>query len=608
MIYESYSDNEKCEENSKINENDNSTNNNVLRNLTNKLAAINFNEINTSTRPKIKVSQTIDFTIDNIPYKGEIIGRAAKATGKYKNAFNIEYKEPVSMYNQQGYVDFDKVNDIVINENKTEQIMLTDENCFQKAKLYELNSWKTNNVYEEIPYSNQSLMHVKWVCTMKESNSQQIPKARLIVKSFEEPSKDEILKDSLTCSKETLRVVLFVGAQKKWHLNSIDVKTAFLQGENIDRELYILPPKEANTGKIWRLNKCPYGLVDASRKWYVKVKDVLISLDVKMSKADPSLFYYHHNNEPQGIIAIHVDDFLWCGNDYFFRNVIEKIHNQFIIGKEFNTAFRYLGLDLKEYKDHILLDQTHYIDSLNTVNIKDENLSIHDKLQSAIGKLIWISGQMRPDISFDVCQLATNLKNATISDVKYFNKIICHLKQSNNPLKFQHLGDISKLRFIIYADAAHGNLVNSASQEGYLIFIVGENNKCILLNWQSKRIRRVVRGSLAAETLALSDAVDNGIYLSKMLSELLSNDTYCIPIEVVTDSKSLYDARHSKKNVLEKFLRIDIALLKEFIDNKSITKIHYVPSQNQIANVLTKKGASSKELLDSYTKESFHCN
>ena len=144
-----------------------------------------------------------------------------------------------------------------------------------------------------------------------------------------------------------------------------------------------------------------------------------------------------------------------------------------------------------------------------------------------------------------MCQLATNLKNATISDVKYFNKIICHLKQSNNPLKFLHLGDISKLRFIIYADAAHGNLVNGACQEGFLIIIVGEKSKCILLNWQSKRIRRVVRSSLAAETLALSDAVDNEIYLSKMLSELLYNDTYCISIEVVTDSKSLYDALHS---------------------------------------------------------------
>ena len=50
-----------------------------------------------------------------------------------------------------------------------------------------------------------------------------------------------------------------------------------------------------------------------------------------------------------------------------------------------------------------------------------------------------------------------------------------------------------------------------------------------------------------------------------MLSELLFNDEYCIPIEVVTDSKSLYDALDSKKNVLEKYLRIDIALLKSLL-------------------------------------------
>ena len=115
------------------------------------------------------------------------------------------------------------------------------------------------------------------------------------------------------------------------------------------------------------------------------------------------------------------------------------------------------------------------------------------------------------------------------------------------------------MKLVIYADAAHGNLANGASQDGYLIFLVGENNKCVLLNLQSRRIWRVVRSSLAAETLALSDAADNGIYLAKMLSELLFNNSYCVPTEVVTDSKSLYDALHSKKNVLEKFIRIDIA-------------------------------------------------
>ena len=73
-----------------------------------------------------------------------------------------------------------------------------------------------------------------------------------------------------------------------------------------------------------------------------------------------------------------------------------------------------------------------------------------------------------------------------------------------------------------------------------------------------------------------------------------------------SDSKSWYDALHSKKNVLEKCLRIDIALFKEFID-KSFTEIYSVPSQNQLANVLKKKVASSKE-LNALSKEFFDFN
>ena len=41
----------------------------------------------------------------------------------------------------------------------------------------------------------------------------------------------------------------------------------------------MLPPKEANTNNVWHLKKWPYGLVDASRKWYEKAKFVLISLN-----------------------------------------------------------------------------------------------------------------------------------------------------------------------------------------------------------------------------------------------------------------------------------------------------------------------------------------
>ena len=43
--------------------------------------------------------------------------------------------------------------------------------------------------------------------------------------------------------------------------------------------------------------------------------------------------------------------------------------------------------------------------------------------------------------------------------------------------------------------------------------LVGENETFSILNWQRKRIKQVARSLLAAETLALSDAIDDGIYI-----------------------------------------------------------------------------------------------
>lgn len=65
-----------------------------------------------------------------------------------------------------------------------------------------------------------------------------------------------------------------------------------------------------------------------------------------------------------------------------------------------------------------------------------------------------------------------------------------------------------------------------------------------------------------------------------------------------TNSK-LYDAIKSKKSVLEKTLRIDIhTQIREMFEWKLITNIHHISTIIQLPNVLTKKVASAKELLD----------
>ena len=58
-------------------------------------------------------------------------------------------------------------------------------------------------------------------------------------------------------------------------------KVSTLQGEKIDCDVYLKPPKEAETSKLRKLNITAYGLCDAPHAWYITVKDVLMKTGVK---------------------------------------------------------------------------------------------------------------------------------------------------------------------------------------------------------------------------------------------------------------------------------------------------------------------------------------
>ena len=104
------------------------------------------------------------------------------------------------------------------------------------------------------------------------------------------------MKDSPTCAKESLRLIFAIMATRKWKIHSIDIKAAFLQGRPIDRKVYLLPPVEAEVeNTIWELKTCIYGLGDASRSWYLSVREQFTKLKARANKYDPAIFYWHFN-------------------------------------------------------------------------------------------------------------------------------------------------------------------------------------------------------------------------------------------------------------------------------------------------------------------------
>ena len=109
-------------------------------------------------------------------------------------------------------------------------------------------------------------------------------------------------------------MILSIIASKNWPIKTLDVKNAFLQSETITRDIYVLPPKEAETVSLWKLNKPVYGLKEASKKWYLTVLHVLLKLGFTKSRFDEALFFWKKNSITEGILGTHVDDCTFGGN------------------------------------------------------------------------------------------------------------------------------------------------------------------------------------------------------------------------------------------------------------------------------------------------------
>lgn len=412
--------------------------------------------------------------------------------------------------------------------------------------------------------------------------------------------------------------MLAVLGQKHWKPHSMDIRTAFLHGSELSRDIYVRPPPEANVdGIVWILRKCVYGLSDASLQWYRKVCEVVTQCGSKPSKVDLAVFYWSDNiGSVYGILSCHVDDFIWGGSTKFEQTVISTIRSSFNVGREEEKCFSYVGVEVFSSVNGITLEQRDYLDNLKTLGLDKSQMLQHqaaltssqlEAYRSKIGKILWIARQARPDVLFDASMLASAQKNATVQNIIDANKVIRKLKAEQVALKFHFLGDENSLELVVFSGASLANLPDGGTQGGHFIALRGENEHFSPLSWQSKKIRRVVRSTLAGEALALSDGVDSAIYLATLHAELTTGQAKPgLPIVCLTDNHSLFDAVRSTKFVADKRLRLEISSLKEMIQRQQIKLIQWISAKIQLANCLTKRGASALNLLKALSDGVWH--
>lgn len=553
---------------------------------------------------------------DRIKYKLEvedewkestILCRGGKRTGQNKNWFNIKDSttdEVIGLnldtvaewqkvkFTAEGNKEQEEVNIVMVPREKHEE-----EACVQ-AKLDELQKLKAFSTYESVPNKGQTTISTRWVLSRKGDEV----KARLVARGFED---QEIMrKDAPTVGKSMMRTMIAIAATNSWSVKTTDIKSAFLQGRDMEREVYIKPPKEADVenGMIWKLKKCLYGLNEAARQFYQSVADCLLSLGCTKSALDPALFYMKKDGQLKGIIACHIDDFLHAGDEEF-DECMTKMRKQFLAGKLEMGQFKYIGFNITQNDHHIIIDQTEYVKQLENATINAQRRSQKSQLLNAtesttlrelVGRLNWVAQGSRPDIFFEMIELSTRLNKGTVNDLTRAIKAVKNLKEEKAVVMMPKLHKPSNWRLVVFSDASHANLSDGANSMGaHLVFLTDGDRSCPI-SWHAGKIKRVVRSTIAAETLSLLEAVENGIYIREHLMELLG---LSIPLHAYIDNKSLVEAVHSTKLVDDKRLRIDMSSLQESLSRGEINTIQWIPGDKQLANCLTKKGASPYHLL-----------
>ena len=347
-------------------------------------------------------------------------------------------------------------------------------------------------------------------------------KARLVAKGYTQ--KDGIdYKEifSPVSRKDSLRIVMALVAHFDLELHQMDVKMAFLNGD-LEEEAYMDQPQGFETTSkrnlVCRLKKSIYGLKQASRQWYLKFNDAVLSYGFVEMIVDRCI-YMKVVGSKFIILVLYVNDILLAASD---RGLLHNVKNylssnfemkdmgeaSYVIGIEIfrDRSQGIFGLSQKAYINKVLERFKMESCKLSPVPTqKGDNLSLSQCLKndlehkemdnipyaSLVGSLMYAQTCTRPDISFAVGMLGLYQSNPGSFHWRAAKKVLRYLHSAkDHMLTYRRT---SNLEVVGYSDSDYAGCKDTRkSTFGYLFLLAngpiswksGSNLSLLLPLWR----------------------------------------------------------------------------------------------------------------------------
>uniref|UniRef100_A0A6N2L229 Retrovirus-related Pol polyprotein from transposon TNT 1-94 n=1 Tax=Salix viminalis TaxID=40686 RepID=A0A6N2L229_SALVM len=502
-------------------------------------------------------------------------------------------------------------------ELKTFRKAMESENSekWSNAAEEEISSMNVNKVWDlvELPDGFKTV-GCKWIFTTKQDSKGNLEryKARLVAKGFTQKDGIDYTETfSPVSKKDSLRIVLALVAHYDLELHQMDVKTAFLNGE-LEEEIYMDQPEgfvaTGTENLVCRLRKSIYRLKQASRQWYIKFNDTILSYGFVEIIVDRCI-YMKVSGSKFAILVLYVDDILIAANDMGMLSDVKKYLSSNFEMKDMGEASYVIWIEIIHDRSQGLLSlsQKRYINKvlkrygMDKCSIGKAPIQKGDqfsKMQcpknelerkemeripyaSVVGSLNYVQTCTRPDISFVVvcCRYQSN---PGMDHWKAAKKVLRYLQGTKEYMLTYRRSD--NIEIVGYSDSDYAGCVDSRkSTFGYLFLLAGG-----AVSWKCGKQSVIATSTMEAEFVACFEATVHALWLRNLISGLGIVDSIAKPLRIYCDnSAAVFFSKNDKYSKGAKHMKIKYLSVKEEVQKRRVTFEH-IRTNMMLADPLTK--------------------
>ena len=213
-----------------------------------------------------------------------------------------------------------------------------------------------------------------------------------------DPDIQHLETDAPTIGRLTVLTLFQVLASRRksanWVAAAGDITAAFLNGDDMERELYLKQPKNGLKGlqpdQLLKVTKGIFGLPDSPRRWWKRLKHEMLEIRIQhggqglhftQCPLDPCLFQLVSDSSsiPLAYVGVHVDDLLVVGPSDLVTTIKETLSKTFPVDDWETDCFDYIG-------SHVTVTDE------GSISLRSRTLALDFSRSTSLGvKMIWQS-------------------------------------------------------------------------------------------------------------------------------------------------------------------------------------------------------------------------